>query len=220
MTDEELKALVASNAQSIADLRGAIVNLRQSIAESKVLADTNIKAIAETKAIADSNSRAVLAWESRINQVDEDAQETATSIGANVNYRVDLLAEQVQGLILERRADWAEWREQQAQANAESAQLFNNLLADARADRKAHAERFAAAQKAAEEDRKANAERFAAAQKAAEEDRKANAERFAAAQKEAEEDRKRNEAEHRAFRENIQTLLAEIQQVWRRLNAS
>ena len=188
---DEIRAILAQTARQQA-------SNAEGLAELKQTAQANIKAIealresiAETKAIAESNSRAVLAWESRINQVEEDAQETATSIGANVNYRVDLLAEQVQGLILERRADWAEWREQQAQANTEAAQQFNNLLEDARADRKANAEKFAEMQKSAEEDRKRADQRFAA-----------------------------NETEHRAFRENIQTLLAEIQQVWRRLNAS
>lgn len=92
--------------------------------------------LAGTKAIADSNARAVQAWEQRINDSEAESQEIATSIGANVNHRIDVLAEALQGLIRERRDDWSEWREQQAQVNTESSQRFNNLLEDARADRK------------------------------------------------------------------------------------
>lgn len=155
MTDEELRQLIASNAQAIAamreqhaadhqqilaelrETRTAIAETRASIAETKEITESNAKAIAanssaiaETRKIADSNARSIEAWAETIQDDRADREEEDSRIRIDLRTTHDMIS----GLIQERRTDWAEWRRQQEERD----QRFTNLLEDAREDRKAN----------------------------------------------------------------------------------
>ncbi|MEO0488047.1 MAG: hypothetical protein AAFZ49_00640 [Cyanobacteria bacterium J06659_2] len=105
----------------------------EAICESNAKAiEANSNAIAATQAIADSNARAIAAWGDRIEEVAVETEEIATATRQDLSEQINLLGRSLQGLIRERRDDWSQWREQQSQVD----QRFNNLLEDARADRK------------------------------------------------------------------------------------
>lgn len=161
-TQQQVDANSSAMAEMREQLRLADERSRQRLEETTsdvVEMISNIGTqISETRAIADSNARAIHAWGSRIDEVQQGTEDPTTpSTGANLG----TLSRLVQGLLAKRREDWRQWREewqtwqQQWQVQqAESNQRFENLLQDAR------------------------------------------------------EDRRRNEADHNAFRENMQNLAA------------
>lgn len=146
---DEIRAILNQTAQQQQINTTAIAELRQSISE--------------TRAIADSNARSIAAWGGLIEENREEIEENTTTSAANLNRKMDTIAMGLRGLIQERRDDWAQFREQQAQQRQEFDLRFTTLIEDARSDRK------------------------------------------------------KNEAEHKAFRETFQTLLAEIDRIWQRL---
>ena len=99
MTDDELRALVASNAQ----------------------------AIAETRALTDSNARAIAELRVTTTQQGEQIAELRESIAQQGEQMTQGISEVVSMV--------GELAAQQEARHAESDQRFNNLLADARADR-------------------------------------------------------------------------------------
>ena len=122
MTDDELKALVASNAQAIIAL---IDRQRES--------DERLNRIEK---ICESNAKAVTAWGNRTEEIAIEIEESTTASRANLNRKIDTVAMGLQGLIRARRDDRAQFREQQAQQREAFDQRFTVLIEDARADRK------------------------------------------------------------------------------------
>ena len=173
MTDDELRALVASNAQSIA----------------------------ETRAITDSNARAIAANASAIAEL----RVTTTQQGEQMARQNEQMLEGISEVV----SMVGELAAQQEARHAESDQRFNNLLADARADRQRIDQALADAQIDRERADQNHAEAMQRIDQALEEAR-ADRER-------GDRDRAINENEHRAFRETFQTLLAEVARIWQRL---
>ena len=143
--------------------------------------------LSETKKITDSNARAIQAWESRIQESTEDAQEIASSMVVGFGQRI----EEGIGNLLVIVGNIARQQEALAHQQQETDQRFNNLLAEARADRQ-----------------QAQADR---------EQAQADREQAQADREQWQLQAQANETEHRAFRQNIQVLLAEIARLWQRI---
>lgn len=138
----------------------------------------------ETRNISDSNARSIQAYDARIEEGIAEAEEVSSSMSASTNTRMEAAI-----------TDTVQMIANLGQQQQETDQRFNNLLAEARADRQRseqlnaeHSQRFDVFLAEARADR---AEMQAA--------------------------REANSTEHRAFTQNIQTLLAEIARLWQRL---
>ena len=166
MTDEELRALIASNAQAIQGNASAIAELGENIAQQGM----------------------------QITQLRENIAQQGVQI-TQLRENITQQGEQMIQGISEVVAMVGELAAQQEARSAESDQRFNNLLADARADRQRADQNQAEAMQRIDQT-------LAAA--------RADRER-------SDRDRAINEHEHRAFRETFQTLLAEVARIWQRL---
>lgn len=157
---------------------------QSQIEATRAIADSATRSAESAARSAQANSEAC----SELRQSNRDLRETLGAIVQDTYEnlllpmieRVDATTEQVNRLVDESQANHEE--------HQEWGQRFENLLADARADR----------QRADERQREWN-QRF--------DEQLARMDQRAAA----------NEAEHNAFRQNIQVLLAEIARLWNRL---
>ena len=211
----ELRQTQSENLVAISELRQtqsenlvAISELRQGIAELR-------QGVVETRQICDSNARSLEAMQSRIDgsfdlhermmqialedrqQWREQRQSLIERDGEIANEQDDT-RQSIQNLLEDARAD----RRASEQVHLKFEQSIQNLLEDARADRQAR-----------EHDRLANQQELQAFRETIEtllQD--ARADRQASAQ-----DRQANEQEHKAFREIVRSMLAEMAQIWQRL---
>lgn len=204
----ELRQTQSENLVVISELRqtqsenlAAISELRQGIAELR-------QGVVETRQICDSNARSLEAMQSRIDgsfdlhermmQIAlEDRQQWREQRQSLIERYGEIADEQedtrqsVQNLLEDARAD----RRASEQVHLKFEQTIQNLLEDARADRQANQQELQA---------------FRETIKTLLQD--ARADRQASAQ-----DRQANEQEHKAFREIVRSMLAEIAQIWQRL---
>lgn len=149
---ENAKAIAALREQQAADNAA----LRQSITEGFEQSRQRIEAtasdvvemisslghqVAETQAVANSNARAIQAWEQRADQIETEAEESTSQLQVDVRN----LGQWIQSLIAERREDWRAWRETWQERQQESDRRFENLLSDAREDRRRNEEKHLAA---------------------------------------------------------------------------
>ena len=198
-TLDRTTTLQTENTISIRELQQSI---RDGFAETRQEIKANIddvsamifEGLSETKTITDSNARAVQAWESRIQEGVEDSEEIASSMVAAFGQRIEDAIGNVLGIVgsLARRQDALAQQQQQTDLR------FNNLLEEARADR---------------QQAQANAQRFNTLLEEAQADRQ----QVQAAREQWQLQAQANDTEHRAFRQNIQVLLAEIARLWERL---
>ena len=186
----ELRQTQSENLVVISELRqtqsenlAAISELRQGIAELR-------QGVVETRQICDSNARSLEAMQSRIDGSFD-------------------LHERMMQIALEDRQQWREQRQSLIERYGEIAdeqedtrQSVQNLLEDARADRRASEQELQANQ----QELQAFRETIKTLLQDARADRQASA-----------QDRQANEQEHKAFREIVRSMLAEIAQIWQRL---
>jgi hypothetical protein len=157
----------------------------------EALLASTIEGLSRTEKIVESNARAIEAWGDRIEEGIAEAEEVTSQQTANLAVRIEDNAHN-QGID----------RVRFDALHEEHTQRFNNLLEEARADRvrsdQLHAE---------------HSQRFDVFLAEARADRA----EMRAAREQADRDRALNEAEHRAFRETFQTMLAQIAQLWQRV---
>lgn len=162
----------------------------------------------ETKAITESNARAIGAWSGRIADAEADSRTMAaagdqrleTAIADTVAMIADMGRQQQETdqrfeiFLQEARAD----RQRNAAEREETDQRFEVFLQEARADRQRFDNTMAEQQEAAQ--------RFEVFLQESRTDRQRFDQAMAA-----------NAAEHRAFTQNVQVLLAEISRLWQRV---
>jgi hypothetical protein len=157
----------------------------------EALLASTIEGLSRTEKIVESNARAIEAWGDRIEEGIAEAEEVTSQQTANLAVRIEDNSHN-QGID----------RVRFDALHEEHTQRFNNLLEEARADRvrsdQLHAE---------------HSQRFDVFLAEARADRA----EMRAAREQADRDRALNEAEHRAFRETFQTMLAQIAQLWQRV---
>ncbi|MBD2230964.1 hypothetical protein [Phormidium tenue] len=169
-------------------IEALLATLAESQARTLAIVEENAAGLRETRAIADSNTRAVEAWRNRVKQVKVDTEEATGFTRADLGVRI----EDNQGV----------GRARFDQLHEEHNQRFNTLMEEARADRQRadrkqelHTQRFYTLLDEARADRRRIDEALARGDRA----------------------RARNESEHRAFRETVRAMLAEIARLSQRV---
>lgn len=162
--------------------------LLATVVEAQAVTQANIEA---TRQITESNARAIEAWGDHIEEGIAEAEEVTSQQTANLAVRIE---DNAHNMGVDRvRFD---------ALHEEHTTRFNTLLEEARADRATADQRHAE-----------QSQRFDVFLAEARADRA----EMRAAREQADRDRALNEAEHRAFRETFQTMLAQIAQLWQRV---
>ena len=191
---EQTAQLQAENTVAIAELRQSQERTHQQAEATEDLADSNAQAIGRTQAMLEATIEGI---EQERVAIAEFRQAMANNFADTFNLlgpivqQVQQTSDRTQALEAERQ----EW-----------SQRFDNLLQDARADRQRM-----------DQQHQEWMQRFDQQLADMQTDRERNQLQHEAFLAQMDERAAANEAEHNAFRQNIQMLLAEIARLWQRL---
>lgn len=209
------------------DLTQCLAMANSSSPESRL---DRLEALAETTLLAiQQESQQIAELRNTVTRQGEDIRQQNSGLRDGISDVVAMISD-----LAEQQAQTDFRIEALRQQQQETDQRFNNVLADARADRQRAEESIQAFTQQAEADRQraeqndarrdeehqAFVESMQAFRQQAEADRQqaeADRRQTEADRRQANEERDRNEREHQAFRESFQSMLAEITRIWQRL---